>query len=314
MSAVSDIPDYQALMLPLLRSTAGAKEPVSIMELLPLLASELGLTEAQLAERLPSGRQAVFHNRLHWAKQYLTRAGLLESTKRGQFRVTPAAAALLAEGLPRLSNEVLARYPSFVAWRMRAPDGGDASFEPAIAPLAILPPQATPEERIDAARRELEASLRADLLDRVRQMTPGEFEELIIALLLKMGYGQGRQEMAQALGGSGDGGVDGVVHQDPLGLDRVYIQAKRYKEGNSVGPDAINSFIGALNIKRANKGLFVTASGFTRQAREHAERSTTHVVLIDGERLAALMVSYNVGVLVREIVEIKTVDEGYFED
>jgi len=314
MSAVSEIPDYQALMLPLLRSAAGAKEPVSIMELLPILASELGLTEAQLAERLPSGRQAVFHNRLHWAKQYLTRAGLLESTKRGRFRVTPNGSALIAEGLPRLSNEVLARYPSFVAWRMRAPDGDDASFESAAPVLAVPHLQATPEERIEAARRELEASLRADLLDRIRQMTPGDFEELIIALLLKMGYGQGRQEMAQALGGSGDGGVDGVVHQDPLGLDRVYIQAKRYKEGNSVGPDAINSFIGALNIKRANKGLFVTASGFTRQAREHAERSTTHVVLIDGERLAALMVSYNVGVLVREIVEIKAVDEGYFED
>lgn len=145
-------------------------------------------------------------------------------------------------------------------------------------------------------------------------MPPSEFESLIIDLLVRMGYGQGTEEMAQALGGSGDGGVDGVVHQDPLGLDRVYIQAKRYREGNTVGPDAINSFIGALNIKRANKGLFVTASSFTRQAREHAERSTTHVVLMDGERLAELMLRHGVGVLVRHTIEIKAIDEGFFED
>jgi restriction system protein len=170
----------------------------------------------------------------------------------------------------------------------------------------------TPEERIESARRELEASLKADLLDRVRQIEPGDFEALIIQLLVRMGYGQGREEMARALGGSGDGGVDGVVHQDPLGLDRVYIQAKRYKDGNTVGPEAINSFIGALNIKRANKGLFVTASAFTKQARDHAERSTTHVVLIDGDRLAELMVRHSVGVVIRDVIEIKAIDEGFF--
>lgn len=154
--------------------------------------------------------------------------------------------------------------------------------------------------------------MRAEVLDRVRGMTSGDFEALIIFLLVRMGYGQGREEMAQALGGSGDGGVDGVVHQDPLGLDRVYVQAKRYKEGNTVGPDAINSFIGALNIKRANKGLFVTASSFTKQAMEHARSSTTHVVLIDGERLAELMVRHSVGIVVRDVVEIKAIDEGFF--
>lgn len=144
-------------------------------------------------------------------------------------------------------------------------------------------------------------------------MDPGDFEGLIIQLLVRMGYGQGREEMAQALGGSGDGGIDGVVHQDPLGLDRVYIQAKRYREGNTVGPEAINSFIGALNIKRAAKGLFVTASSFTKQAKEHAAKSTTHVILIDGARLTQLMVRYSVGVIVRDTVEIKALDEGFFE-
>jgi restriction system protein len=309
------VPDYQSLMLPLLKRVVAADRPVGILELMPQIAGDLGLTEEQLAERLPSGRQGTFHNRLHWAKQYMTRAGLLESTKRGHFQATGQGRSLLAEGLPTINNDVLDRYPAFLAWRQGVPtEGGsvaDDRVSPAMPPAAAV---ATPEERVESARRELEASLKADLLDRVRQMTPGDFEALIITLLLRMGYGQGREEMSQALGGAGDGGVDGVVHQDPLGLDRVYIQAKRYKEGNSVGPDAINSFIGALNIKRANKGLFVTASSFTKQAKDHAERSTTHVVLIDGDQLAGLMVRYVVGVVVRDTIEIKAIDEGFFDE
>lgn len=308
------VPDYQSLMLPLLQHVAAADRPVGILELAPQIARDLGLTEAQLAERLPSGRQGTFHNRLHWAKQYMTRAGLLEPTKRGQCQATAEGRALLAEGLPAVTNDVLDRYPAFVAWRLGTPgeEAPAATSREQQVTASVPVVSATPEERIEAARHELDASLRAEVLDRVRQMTPGDFEALIIFLLVRMDYGQGREEMARALGGSGDGGVDGVVHQDPLGLDRVYIQAKRYKEGNTVGPDAINSFIGALNIKRANKGLFVTASSFTKQAMEHARHSTTHVVLIDGERLAELMVRHSVGVVVRDTVEIKAIDEGFF--
>lgn len=309
------VPDYQALMKPLLKRTVEAARPLAIPEVAPLIAADLALTDEQLAERLPSGRQTTFHNRLHWAKQYMTRAGLLVSTKRGQFEATGEGRALLAKGLPDISNDVLNQYPAFVAWRLGAEAAPSA--EPT-SPTSYAPPieptPATPEERIETARRELEASLRAELLDRVRVMHPGDFEELIILLLVRMGYGQGREEMAQALGGSGDGGVDGVVHQDPLGLDRVYIQAKRYKEGNTVGPEAVNSFIGALNIKRANKGLFVTASSFTKQARDHAERSTTHIVLVDGERLSELMVRHGVGVVTRDTIAIKAIDEGFFTD
>lgn len=309
------VPDYQSLMRPLLERAIKLGRPTTIIELQPLVAADLDLSEAQLAERLRSGKQTVFHNRLHWAKQYMTRAGLLESTRRGQFQTTAAGRALVDEKLPTINNKVLARYPDFVAW-LRSRGLGDGPAEPGVvAPSRELEPDvATPEERIEAARRELEASLKAELLDRVRAMPPAEFEGLVISLLVSMGYGQGSDELAQALGGSGDGGVDGVIYQDRLGLDRVYIQAKRYREGNTVGPDAINSFIGALNIKRASKGLFVTASSFTRQAREHAERSTTHVVLVDGDRLAELMVRHGVGVLVRHTIEIKSVDEGFFGD
>jgi restriction system protein len=304
------IPDYQSAMLPLLKRVAEAKEPVSIMELMPALAADFGLSEEEMAERLPSGMQGVFHNRLHWAKFYMTRAGLLETTRRGRFQITPDGSSLLRTGLTQITNQTLSASPAFKAWFKSSQAGttNTPSTEPEVDQSG-----ATPEERIEEARKELEANLKAEILDRVRQMLPADFEQLIIQLLVRMNYGQGREELAKALGGSGDGGVDGVVHQDPLGLDRVYIQAKRYKEGNNVGPEAINSFIGALNIKKANKGLFVTASGFSKQAREHAMASSLHVVLIDGDRLADLMIRHGVGVLTRHMVEIKTLDEGFFE-
>ena len=296
-------------MLPLLQHTMRAGNPVSIMEMLPMVAQDFHLTEDQLAERLPSGVQGVFHNRLHWAKFYMTRAGLLESTKRGQFQITDSGKALLATQPAQIDNALLSQFPAFrefiEAKKPQSPKPGQAS-------PALVATSSTPEEVIDAARREIEANLKAEILDRVRQMSPADFEGLVILLLVRMGYGQGREELSQALGGSGDGGVDGVINQDALGLDRVYIQAKRYKEGNTVGPGDINSFIGALNIKRANKGLFVTASTFTKQAREHAVSSTLHVVLLDGDSLAQLMVSHNVGVITRSTVDIKAVDEGYF--
>jgi restriction system protein len=298
-------------MLPLLARAAQAKTPVGIMELLPELATEFGLSEEERAERLPSGTQGVFHNRLHWAKFYMTRAGLLRSTKRGRFEVTAEGLKLLSSNPLKISNQTLSQFPVFATWltasRAAAPSKGLAV---ATVPDAM---DATPEERIEAAQKELEANLKADILDRVRQMSAADFEELIIQLLVRMNYGQGREELAQVLGGSGDGGVDGVVHQDPLGLDRVYIQAKRWKEGNTVGPEAINSFIGALNIKKANKGVFVTASSFTKQAKAHVSQSSTHVVLIEGEGLAELMIRHGVGVITRHTVEIKTLDEGFFE-
>jgi restriction system protein len=303
------IPDYQTVMLPLLQRVARAGRPVGVIELQAELANEFGLTPEELAERLPSGKQGVFHNRLHWAKFYMQRAGLLESTKRGQFQITARGRALLEKKPATINNALLDQYPEFVAFKQRI----TADAPPAVAAIETEAVAATPEDRIDAARRELDAKLKAEVLDRGHQMDPGDFEELIIMLLLRMGYGQGREEMARALGGSGDGGVDGVVNQDPLGLDRVYIQAKRYKDA-SVNPAEINSFIGALNIKRANKGLFVTASSFTKQALAHAASSTIHVVLIDGERLAELMVRHGVGVVVRDTVEIKSIDEGFFAD
>ncbi len=306
----SELPTYQEVMLPLLTCAQRATGPLSILEALPQVAQAMGLTEAQLAERLPSGAQGAFHNRLGWAKHYLTRAGLLESTKRGRFQLTEAGRNLLKQGPATVDTAFLATLPAFKEWKAGESLQGGEDAPPTA--LIGVEAKATPEERIEAARRELDASLKADLLDRVRQMDPADFENLIIHLLVQMGYGQGRAEMAKALGGSGDGGVDGVVHQDPLGLDRVYIQAKRYKDGNTVGPGEINSFIGALNVKKANKGLFVTASSFTKQAKDHVAASSVHVVAIDGPGLAELMARYRVGVRVRDVIELKSVDEAFF--
>lgn len=310
------VPDYQTLMLPVLRHVALADAPVRIGDIADAIAAEFGMTEDDLAERLPSGRQSLFHNRLHWAKTYLARAGLIELPKRGHHQVTERGLALLAESPQRVDNGTLKRFPEFYAWLVGR-GGGESSSVEASASLAeeeALIASATPEERIGEAQRELQASLKADLLERIRAMPPGDFESLIIHLLVKMGYGLGKEEMAKALGGSSDGGVDGVINQDALGLDRVYIQAKRYKDGNTVGASQIRDFIGALNIRRANKGLFVTASTFTREAEESARNANLHVVLVDGNRLAGLMIRHNVGVIVRDVVEIKSIDEGFFAE
>lgn len=308
------IPTYEDLMLPLLREYAAAQSPSSLKQLVPAVASKLGLTEGDLAERLPSGRQGLFYNRLAWAKTYLGKAGLIRSPARGLAEITGRGRSVLESSPERIDGATLAQFGEFTEWR------DNSSLARTGQPEAATPlphdgevTQRTPEERIEAARKDMEKGLRAELLDRVRSMSPADFEELIVQLLLKMGYGSGAAEMAEALGGSGDQGIDGVIHQDPLGLDRVYIQAKRYADGNTVGSGAIRDFNGALDLKRAPKGLFVTASSFSRDARLQAESATRQIVLIDGEELAALMIRHGVGTRVVGTVYIQEVDEGFFD-
>lgn len=281
------------------------------------MADKLGLSEEEMAERLPSGRQGLFHNRLHWAKTYIGKAGLVSSPARGLAQITERGRAVLQQNPERVDGTILAQFDEFTEWKVAS----NSSGSPKEPTGAIVVPQPvaedthlTPEERIEAARKELEKGLRLELLERVRAMTPADFEELIVQLLLRMGYGSGAEEMAQALGGSGDQGIDGVIHQDPLGLDRVYIQAKRYNEGNVVGSGAIRDFNGALDLKRAPKGLFVTASSFSRDARIQAESATRQIVLIDGEELASLMIRHKVGTRVVATVDIQEVDGAFFGD
>lgn len=298
----------------MLQHLSGRSDPINVRELVRPIAAELHLTPEDCSVRTPNGTDNLLYYRMRWARTYMAKAGLVTSLKRGATVITNRGRDALRVAPSKIDLGYLKRFPEFVAWYSGAGSAGsEAPIGALPSPVAATPSVETPLERIGSAQREIEAALRSDLLDRVREMTPGDFENLIVRLLLAMGYGQGAEEMATALGGTGDGGMDGVIHQDPLGLERVYIQAKRWKEGNNVSSPEIRNFIGALNIHRANKGVFVTASQFTPDAKAAAQGSTVQVVLIDGPRLSELMLRYKVGVLVRSFVEIKELDEGFFD-
>jgi restriction system protein len=287
-------------------ATAGEQRIGAVVQ---RLGEELGLSEAARAALLASGRQTIFANRVHWAKTYLAKAGLVEGTKRGHFRLTQRGADVLAANPERIDNRFLSRFEEFRQFSDRSAQSTDDEVVPETADAA----EQTPDEIMRAAHRRIEAALAEDLLDRVRAAPPDFFERLIVNLLLAMGYGGSAADAGRALGRSGDDGVDGVIDQDALGLDRVYIQAKRYAAGNSVGPGAIRDFFGSLDRHKAAKGLFVTTSGFTSSARETADYLSKRIVLIDGEQLTRLMIRHNVGCRIEEVLHVKKVDEDFFE-
>lgn len=268
---------------------------------------------------IPSGSVSLIGNRVHWAKTYLKQAGLIEQPRRAWYRATPRGLEVLARHPDRVDNTVLMQFPEFREFRMRSRRAEGAADASAVArelagngPDAVTPLQ-SPEETIAQAHASLNALLAADLLAKVRTLTPAAFERLVIELLLAMGYGGSRRDAARAIGRSGDDGVDGVIDEDALGLDRVFVQAKRFQGGNNVGAGAIREFFGSLNMKKAAKGLFVTTSAFTREARETAEQLSSRIVLVDGEQLATLMIRFGVGCRVVDRVEIKRLDEDFFE-
>jgi restriction system protein len=253
------VPDFQSLMLPVLRRVADGD--ISAPELRDHVASELGLSEDELAERLPKGGQSVFANRVAWANVYLQRAGLIEKAGRGTYRISEEGRALLAQQPDRIDLRTLSRYPSYSDWRRGRPAAALSGLD---SGAAIPSTQArTPEEDIAANYAFLSAALETDLLDRVRGMSPVFFENLIIDLLIAMGYGGGRAEMGQAIGRAGDGGIDGMIKEDALGLDIVYVQAKRYADGNTVGRSEVQSFAGSLDGVGATKGIFFGTSTFS---------------------------------------------------
>lgn len=307
------IPDYQTLMLPVLRAAADGQER-RIADVTDQLARDFALTEDERQQILPSGTRATFVNRIGWAKTYLAQAGLLESTKRGHFRITDRGRQVLAEAPSRIDNEFLSRFAEFVEFlergrRPRADPSADIVEPPAAPPVAE-----TPDELLRSIVMQIEAALKKELLERILAASPAFFEGLIVALLLAMGYGGSREEAGRIVGRSGDGGIDGVIDQDALGLDRVYVQAKRYVVENAVSEPEIRAFSGSLGAAKANKGVFVTTSHFTQPAHAFAERHPFKIVLIDGERLAALMIRHNVGVRIDETLYLKKVDEDFFVD
>lgn len=305
------IPDYQSLMRHVLACAAAGETRIG--DAVEQLADKLGLTPDERAQLLPSGKQAMFANRVHWAKTYLVKAGLAENTRRGHYCVTPRGQAALADAAATINNAYLDQFKEFQEFKAKVneADGATAATSPAqaSAPLSTE----TPDEALRKAHGAITGALAADLLDRVRKATPAFFEKLIVELLLAMGYGGTSEEAGRALGQSGDDGVDGVIDQDPLGVDQIFVQAKRYAEGNNIGAGAIRDFYGALSLKKAHKGIFVTTSAFSQPAVDTARGLGSRIVLIDGLQLSRLMIRYNVGCRDEDVLHLKKVDEDFFE-
>lgn len=304
------IPDYQSLMLPVLTVAAEGETRVPVAA--QKIADNLGLSNVEREEMLPSGKQRLLHNRVHWAKFYMSKAGLITSPKRGVFVATEAGLALLNQNPTKIDVETLKGYALYSEFYSHAGTAKEPDQIAAITGAATS--GATPEEQIDAASNLLAAALKADLLARIVEQTPTFFERLIVELLVAMGYGGSHEDAARQLGKSGDGGIDGVIDEDRLGLDRIYVQAKRYALGSSVGRPEIQGFVGSLVGLGATKGVFVTTSSFSKQAQDYARSLQQRVILIDGERLAELMIEFDVGVRRYRSVEVKRVDEDFFAD
>lgn len=305
------VPDYQSLMLPVLRLAATGIHRVP--EIAATIADEFALSAEDRAALLPSGTQRLLPNRVHWAKTYLMKAGLLSSPARGQFTITPAGSALLASGPSTITRTMLEQYPSFVSFVSGKTERiQEQTAAPRTTNMTVAECQ-TPEERIEAAHTELMSELRSDLLDQILQQSPSFFEQLIVDLLVAMGYGGSHEDAAKRLGGTGDGGVDGVINEDRLGLDRIYVQAKRYAAHISVGRPDVQAFVGTLVGHGSHKGVFVTTSSFSAPAMEFVRHLSQRVILIDGATLADLMIEHGVGVRVSRTVEIKRIDLDFFD-
>ncbi len=308
------IPDYQTLMRPVLSCAAAGETKIG--DAVEQLADKLGLTPDERAQLLPSGKQTMFANRVHWAKTYLVKAGLAEGTRRGYYRITPRGQAALVDTTATINNAYLDQFKEFQDFKAKVneADGATAATLAQVsAPFIAQVGTETPDETLRKAHSAITGALAADLLDRVRKATPTFFEKLIVELLLAMGYGGTSEEAGRALGQSGDDGVDGVIDQDPLGVDQIFVQAKRYAEGNNIGAGAIRDFYGALSLKKAHKGIFVTTSAFSQPAIDTARGLGSRIVLIDGLQLSRLMIRYNVGCRDEDVLHLKKVDEDFFE-
>lgn len=303
------IPDYQTLMLPVLESTEQGE--VITSDVIEALAEKFQLTQEERQQLLPSGKQSTFSNRVHWAKGYLKQAGLLKYPARSHFIITDEGKKVLAGKPKKIDSKFLEQFEAFQEFRSRK--GTQSGKESSDIENVLSNDTATPDELLRSAHKAIDDALAAEILDRIREASPQFFEELIVDLLLAMGYGGTSENAGKAIGKSGDGGIDGVIDQDPLGVDQIYVQAKRYAEGNKIGAGAIRDFFGALNLKKAQKGIFFTSSSFSSSAIQTANDLGSRIVLINGIHLAKLMMRYNIGCRDEEILHLKKIDEAFFE-
>jgi len=305
------VPDYQSVMLPLLQFAARKGTEISTSEAVEALATELGLTEDDLKEMLPSGIQSTFVNRIGWASTYMKKAGLLEATRRGFYQITDRGRDLLKKQPKTINVKLLKQYPEFLEFQqLKGTRSGDKVAESKGSSDIST---ATPSEALEAAYENLRDELADELLARLKKISPAFFERVVVELLVKMGYGGSRADAGKAIGRSGDGGIDGIIKEDKLGLDVVYIQAKRW-DNNPVGRPDVMQFAGALQAQRANKGIFITTSRFTDDARSYVSKIGSKIVLIDGEQLTNLMIEHDVGVSTVSLYPVKKVDSDYFEE
>lgn len=300
------IPDFQSLMRPLLDCASDGKEHAS-RDVVECLAVRFGLTDVERKQLLPSGNQEVFVNRVAWAKTHLKMAGFLDSPKRGYLIITPSGLKVLAEFPERIDLKVLRQQPGYLEAR-----GGTKSEIQNKSSSQDVEASQTPEEQIELASLALRNSLGAEILSKLRASSPSFFENLVVELLVAMAYGGTRKDAGQAIGRSGDEGIDGIIKEDRLGLDTIYIQAKRWLQ--TVGRPEIQKFAGALQGFRAKKGIFITTSDFSREAVEYASRIESRIVLIDGEMLWNLMIDFGIGVSKTATYEIKKIDNDYFDE
>ncbi len=305
------VPDYQSLMLPLLRFAGEKKAETSTGEAVDALAKELNLTDEDLKEMLPSSIQFTFVNRIGWATTYMKKAGLLEATRRGYYQITARGQELLKKQPKSVNVKLLKQYPEFVEFQqLKGTRTGDKISVPKeIADTS----KATPSEALETAYENLRDELVAELLSKLKKTSPSYFERVVVELLVKMGYGGSRADAGKAIGKSGDGGIDGIIKEDKLGLDVVYIQAKRW-DNNPVGRPDVMQFAGALQGQRASKGIFLTTSRFTDDARSYVSQIGSKIVLIDGEQLTNLMIEHDVGVSTVALYPVKKIDTDYFDE
>lgn len=303
------IPDFQSIILPLLEYLADGEER-SNQEIFEALEKQFCMTEEEKSELLPSGKQKVFINRVGWAKSFLRQASLIESARRGYYSITEAGKDVLSGDHPdRLDVSYLMRLPSFLASKQNKNSGGLKDI-PAVRHAADGQSMMTPEEHIEFGINSIRQQLTQDLIDNILKCSFYFFEKLVVDLLLSMGYGGSRQEAGILTSKGSDEGIDGVINEDKLGLDVIYVQAKRWK-GNVSRPE-IQKFAGALQGRRAKKGIYITTSDFTKEAFEYAASIESKIILIDGERLAELMIEYGVGVSIVQSLQLKKVDVDYF--
>lgn len=303
------IPDYQSLMLPILKLVSDKQEH-TYRDIIEKLAIEFQVTDDERKELLASGAQPIFDNRVGWAKTYLKKAGLLDSPKRATFVITSLGLETLKENPFKIDAKYLRKFPSFLEFQNASHNGEETEENSETATGKNI--EITPEESLEFAYQRIRKSLASELLNKVVELTPTFFERLVIELLVKMGYGGSIQDAGKAIGKSGDEGIDGTIKEDKLGLDIIYVQAKRWKPGNVVGRPELHKFVGALAGQGAKKGIFITTSNFTKEALEYTPKNETKIVLIDGEKLSQLMIDYNIGCTIQQSYELKKIDSDYF--